>query len=286
MTVNHNVLDMKLKALIHACKDTGNYKKLAVVGFILTSNVVDDISIKLGMRPRRKDKNERLFEYMNSVNNVFNNNLKLHIFKDYLVESIKEVEFLFLKNRGHVPYNYIKILFNVYYTLRKIEPPNLYKNMTGEEIYDKSNFGVLNFFSDRAKRKNQDSDKFKQLILYKIRENEKDLRVKLENKFDSQQIERAIVLKNIKNSLKEGNKHKISFQGSLRDSLDYETTQNIIGKYMLIGGIVITFITGFLIIMEMLLYPYTMQPLNHLLLILFGIALLLIAVYRKYFIKR
>ena len=58
MTVNHKILDMKLKNLIFVCKQTGNYKKLAVVGFTLISNLVDEISLKLGIRPRNKDKGE------------------------------------------------------------------------------------------------------------------------------------------------------------------------------------------------------------------------------------
>ena len=123
--------------MIQACKETGNFKKLAVVGFISTSNIVDEISLKLGMRPRNRGKNEEmLFEYMGVVNDIFERNLQIQIYNQNLVNSIKEIELLFLRNRGDLPYKYIKNLINVYYELRKINVPNLYKGMTGEDYFE------------------------------------------------------------------------------------------------------------------------------------------------------
>ena len=52
--MNLAVTDSKLKALINVCKQTGNHKKLAVVGFIITGNLLDEIGIRLGVRPRDK----------------------------------------------------------------------------------------------------------------------------------------------------------------------------------------------------------------------------------------
>jgi hypothetical protein len=59
--MNEQLLDLKLKRLIQLCKETHNYKKLAVVSFVLTSNAVDEIGIKLGMRSREKSAGEKIF---------------------------------------------------------------------------------------------------------------------------------------------------------------------------------------------------------------------------------
>ncbi len=149
--MNNSVLDLKLKSLIHACKASGNFKKLSVVGFILTSNIIDAISIKLGMRPRHKKEQEKLFEYLYLVNGVFEKNLQITIFHSELIDSLKEVELLFLKSRGDLPYEYLKQLIALYYELRKFEVPNLHKGMIGEDFLGNSNMGTLNFFSRRSK---------------------------------------------------------------------------------------------------------------------------------------
>jgi hypothetical protein len=52
--MKYNVIDAKLKNLIQVCKETRNYKKLAVASFILTSNRINEIGINLGVRPRNK----------------------------------------------------------------------------------------------------------------------------------------------------------------------------------------------------------------------------------------
>ena len=125
-------MDMKLKTLIHACKQTGNYKKLAVVGFILVSNTIDEIALKLGTRPRNKEKKETLLKYMNVVNEIFENNLQVQIFQDEVVETVKEVELLFHSKRGDLPFDYVRKIIDAYYELRKVKVPNVYKNLTGE----------------------------------------------------------------------------------------------------------------------------------------------------------
>ncbi|MFX1493418.1 MAG: hypothetical protein ACFFBZ_03985, partial [Promethearchaeota archaeon] len=66
--MEHPLTDSKLKNLIRLCKATGNFKKLAVVGLILISNKIDEISAKLGIRTRKKDEHEHLFSYIEFVN--------------------------------------------------------------------------------------------------------------------------------------------------------------------------------------------------------------------------
>ncbi len=80
--MNYSLVDSKLKSLIRVCKKTGNDKKLAVVSFILTSNLLDEIGIKLGIRPRDKDIDETIFRYMTLINSVLKMNLKIVLFRD------------------------------------------------------------------------------------------------------------------------------------------------------------------------------------------------------------
>ncbi len=79
--MSERLLDVKLKRLIQLCKETGNYKKLAVVSFVLVSNAVDEIGIKLGMRTRERGSGENIFEYMKLVNNIFALNFNVSVFK-------------------------------------------------------------------------------------------------------------------------------------------------------------------------------------------------------------
>ena len=72
--MNYSIIDSKLKTLIVMCKETGNRKKLAVVSFILVSNILDEIGIKLGIRPRKKNKTpeEHIFRYMQLIKSSLN----------------------------------------------------------------------------------------------------------------------------------------------------------------------------------------------------------------------
>ena len=283
MTVNYQVFDLKLKRLIQACKETGNYKKLAVVGFISTSNLVDEIALKLGMRPRYREKSkELLFEYMTAVNDIFEKNLQLQIFYSEIIYSIKVIELLFLRNRGDIPYKHIKKLIFVYYELRKIEVPNLYKGMTGEDYFESSNLYMLNV-DPRGMRQKRDtsSSKFKPMLLHKIKEQERVLQNNLNKKLDQMNLERAIFLKNIKKSLKESNTNRITSQGTLKDNMDFGKSQNILIKYFLFGIAFISLCLGGLIAVEMFLYPNTMPVLSNLLLIFFGIVIIMIFSYKS-----
>jgi hypothetical protein len=280
--MSNNVLDLKLRSLIHACKASGNFKKLSVVGFVLTSNIIDELSIKLGMRPRRKKEQEKLFEYLSLVNEVFDRNLQITIFRLELIDSLKEVELLFLKSRGDLPYEYIRHLITLYYELRKVEVPNLYKGMTGENFFENSGMGTLNFFSRGSKSKNKNENKFKPILQHTIRQKERQIQTKLNRKLTQNDLEMAINLRNIKNGLDKKRKQKIILQGSLKDSIIYEQSQSKLIGYLILGIVLLSISFGAVTLVEMFLLPETMEPLNHVVLISFGIAFLFIIVYRNY----
>ena len=287
MTLNYQIFDLKLKRLIQACKETGNYKKLTVVGFISTSNLVDEIALKLGMRPRNREKSkELLFEYMGAVNDIFEKNLQIKIFNKEIIATIKEIELLFLRNRGDVPYKQIKRLIFIYYEVRKIKVPNLYKGMTGEEYFESSNLYMLNMGQRGMRQKKDRSSKFKPMLLQKIREQERVLQNNLNKKLDQTSIERAIFLKNIKESLKESNENRITFQGTLKDNMDFGQSTSIFIKYILLGIAFLFLCLGGLIVVEMFLYPNIMPVLSNLLLIFFGIVIAIILLYKNFNKKR
>jgi len=281
--MNNSVLDLKLKSLIHACKASSNFKKLSVVGFILTSNIIDEISIKLGMRPRRRKKvPEKLFEYLSLVNEVFEKNLQITIFKPDLIDSMKEVELLFLKGRGDLPYEYIRQLISLYYELRKIEIPNLHKGMAGESLFENSGMGTLNFFSRQSRSKKKNDNKFKPILQHTISQKEKQVQTKLNKKLTQSDLEMAIQLRNIKKSLDKKGKQKIILHGSLKDSIIYEQSQSKLIGYLILGVVLVSILFGGVVLFEILIFPEIMEALNHIVLISFGVAFLFIILFRNY----
>ncbi|MHA2036256.1 MAG: hypothetical protein ACW972_02985 [Promethearchaeota archaeon] len=279
--MSNKVLDLKLQSLITACKASGNFKKLAVVGFVLTSNIVDEISIKLGMRPRRKKEQEKVYEYLSLVNGVFEKNLQITIFPAGLIESLKEVELLFLKSRGDLPYDYIRQLISIYYELRKFEVPNLHKGMVGEDLFPHSSMGTLSYFSRKSGKK-KDENRFKPILEHTISQKERQIQTRLKQKITQSDLEMAIHLRKMKNGLDKKRKNKIILRGSLKDNLVYEQSQNKLIGYFLLGVALLAVLFGFILVIEMFLFPATMGPLNYMVLFSFGFAFLVIIIYRNY----
>ncbi|MDX1798351.1 MAG: hypothetical protein R3255_06855, partial [Candidatus Lokiarchaeia archaeon] len=193
--MNLQVIDAKLKNLIQVCKETKNYKKLAVVSFVLTSNKVNEIGINLGVRPRDKGSGEKIFEYMEIINKIFETNLKIPIFQLNHIKTIRECETLFLKSRGHIPYDYIKTIFQIYYELRKLDILNLHKGLKYDDFIESSKLGVFAFLSPKTKLKDKNSNDLRPLILQKIRAREARIQKNLKSKLDIKQFETAIYLR-------------------------------------------------------------------------------------------
>jgi len=283
MTEVERNVDIKLKMLIQACKETGNFKKITVTGFILLSNKVQEIALKLGMRPRNEAKDELLFDYMNMVNELFKKNLKIQIFNHDIFESVKKIELLFLRNRGDLPKSYTRELIRVYYQLRKIEIPNLYKSATGEGYFEDSNLHMLNFLSPNARNsKNKNTSKFRPLILQKVKEQERALQNSLNNKLDQTNLERALFLKKLKEGLDGRRNIKIALQGVLKNSVDYNQSPNIFIKYFIIGFALLCALCGITILIEVFQHPIISDILTQTLFIFFGIIIVLILSYRMF----
>ncbi|MFX0006976.1 MAG: hypothetical protein ACFFA7_06285 [Promethearchaeota archaeon] len=279
--MNLQVIDAKLKNLIQVCKETKNYKKLAVVSFVLTSNKVNEIGINLGVRPRDKGSGEKIFEYMETINKIFETNLKIPIFQLGHIETIRECETLFLKSRGNIPYDYIKTIFQVYYELRKLDILNLHKRLEYDDFIESSKLGIFSFLSPKANRKEKNSSDLRPLILQKIREREARIQKNLKLKLDSHQFETAIYLRSIKNSLINNKKGKITIHGALKDNIKYQNSIENIYGYFLIGLIILLISIGVIILIELTVTPFSSSELSVWTLFFFGGTILLIFIYIK-----
>ena len=218
---------------------------------------------------------------MNVVNEIFDNNLQIQIFQEDIVETVKEVELLFLNNRGNLPLEYIKKIIGTYYELRKIKVPNVYKNLTGEGYYDDSNLHML---STGIRSRKERSSKFKPIILQKIGEQERMLQKKLNTQLVQGDFERVILLKKMKQGL--DNERGFAMQGTLKDSLNYQQNPSAIIKFMFIGVLLLSLFLSVIIITEIFLYPLTIPPLSNLLLIFLGVVAVIILLYKNVFRER
>ena len=154
--------------------------------------------------------------------------------------------------------------------------------MTGEEFFDNSSMSTLNFFTRGSKSKKLQENKFKPIIQHTINQKERQIQAKLNRKVTQSDLEMAIHLRKIKDSLDDKHKQKIILSGSLKDSIMYEQSQSNLLGYLLLGVILVSILFGAIVLFEMFLFPFTMEPLNHVVLISFGIAFLFVVLYRSY----
>ncbi|MFX0001300.1 MAG: hypothetical protein ACFE9Q_11350 [Candidatus Hodarchaeota archaeon] len=277
--------DMKLKNLIQICKQTKNYKKLAVVSFILTSNRLDEIGINLGVKPRKRSSGETLFQYMTSINQIFDKNLQIHIFKDEQIDIVRDSEALFLRNKGEIPIQYIKAMFNIYFDLCKLEVPNLHKTINNTNFMGSSYLELFSFLSPGIKHKQNDVSTLKPLIIQKIKNLEQSVQKDLDNEFNAKKLEKSIALHSIRNSIDSKGKRGISIQGPLKKNLIYQNSIKEIYKYFLFGLIILTISLGLIISIEISYFPAKLGSINTWSLVFCGTSAILIFIYIKLFRK-
>ena len=141
---------------------------------------------------------------------------------------------------------------------------------------------TLNFFSRESKSNKKNDNKFKPILQHTINQKERQIQAKLNKKLTQSDFEMAIQLRKIKKSLDKKGKQKIILQGSLKDSIIYEQSQSKLIVYLILGVLLISILFGAVVLVEMLFLPETMEPLNHIVLISFGVAFLFIILYRNY----
>ena len=279
------MLDLKLKRLIQLCKETHNYKKLAVVSFVLTSNTIDEIGIKLGMRPREKNSGEKLFEYMELVNKVFKVNFSVNVFRSELIDILKGIELLFLRKEGELSLEYVKKIFEIYYELRKLDVPNLHDNINSEIIDKNRTISLFSFLSgnQNAKRKN---NLFKPILLHRFREEEEALKYQLNKKFDKNTFEKILQLKTIRKGIEQKKGGKIVISGSLKDNISYKQSKEQVGQFLVIGIIILFAMVGSVSLIEALMYGFLSVAISYNLLVCFGAIVVLYFVNKTYFSNR
>ena len=275
--------DSKLKSLIRLCKATGNYKKLAVVGLILISNKVDEISVKLGIRVRKKSDHEHLFEYIEFINQVFYKSLQVIVVTEDIVESLKTIELLFMKLRGDLPYDYIKELYEIYYEMRKIDVPNVYKSFEASDMHEYSDLNFFSYLKKKGKKKNIHQDRVKSLLFQQIAQKEKVLRNSMDDSFNKDAFEQTLQLNMLKSSLNSKSKGRISATGKLTSNIYYQISQQISLKYLLLGGMIVFILLDAVVIYESIMFPHLVSVLSIYLITFLGVTLLLFLIYRKLF---
>jgi len=284
--MKEQLLDLKLKRLIQLCKETHNYKKLAVVSFVLTSNTVDEIGIKLGMRPREKNSGEKIFEYMELVNKVFSVNFSVNMFRPELINILKRIELLFLKKEGELRLEYIKEIFEIYYELRKLDVPNLHDNINSEIIDKNRTISLFSFLSGGQSAKRKKENLFNPILLHKFKEEEKALQYQLNKQFDKNTFEKILQLKTIRKSIEQKKGGKIVISGSLKDNISYKQSKEQVGQFLVIGIIILFAMVGIVSLIEALMYEFLSVAISYNLLVCFGAIVVLYFVNKTYFSNR
>ena len=284
--MNYSLVDSKLKSLIRVCKKTGNYKKLAVVSFILTSNILDEIGIKLGIRPRDKDSDESIFRYMTLINSVLKKNLKIALFREVIMTTVNEIETQFIKRKADIPSDYIKEMYDIYYDIRKLDIPNLHETFKDELIGlhgDAQMYELMSPGSHRSTKKQP--DKIKALILHKIHEKEAFIQNQLSKSYDKGLFESAMYLKKVKSSISDRDKGKIQLTGQLKDNINYQRSLEDILSYCLIGFFALFFMLGLVITIETIFHPALTGAMGILFLLTYGASAFFFILYWNYFKK-
>ena len=284
--MNYSIIDSKLKSLIVVCKETGNNKKLAVVSFILVSNILDEIGIKLGIRPRKKNQpsEEKVFEYLKLINSILTKSLKITLFNEDFISEVEVIELQFLKKKGNIPFEYIKKIFESYYNIRKLDIPNLHETFK-DELNGLHNETDLYSLMATGNVKNKQPDKVKSLILHKIREKEVGLQNELRKNYDKGLFESALYLQRVKSSLKNDDKKKIELKGQLKNNINYQVSLDAIFGYFLIGVVILFFLLGIIMSMYAVFHPSLTGTISPLFLATYGMGVFCFVLYWNYFKK-
>jgi len=284
--VSEQLLDLKLKRLIQLCKETGNYKKLAVVSFVLVSNAVDEIGIKLGMRTREKGSGENIFEYMKLVNKIFALNFNVAVFRPEMIQDLSQIELLFLKRQGDVNLEQVKGVIEAYYELRKLEVPNLHENINSEVLNRNRTVSMFSFLSGGQSKRRNHENTLNPILMQRIKDEEKALEIQLERQFDKNAFEKILHLKTVRKNLEQKSRGKIAISGSLKDNISYRQSKENIGQLMIFSIIILFAMIGAILLVESFMFGVLSVSISNITLICFGVIVILIFINKLYYGKR
>ncbi len=284
--MSKQLLDLKLKRLIQLCKETGNYKKLAVVSFVLVSNAVGEIGIKLGMRTREKDSGENIFEYMELVNKIFALNFNVAVFKPEMIQYLSQIELLFLKRQGDINLEQVKSVIEAYYELRKLEVPNLHENINSEMLNRNRTVSMFSFLSGGQSKRRKSDNALNPILMQRIKDEEKALQIQLDHQFDKNAFEKILHLKTVRKNLEQKSRGKIAISGALKDNISYRQSKENIGQLMIFSVIILFAMIGAILLVESFMYGVLSVSISNTTLICFGVIVVLIFINKLYYGKR
>ena len=284
--MSEQLLDLKLKRLIQLCKETGNYKKLAVVSFVLVSNAVDEIGIKLGIRTREKGSGESIFEYMKLVNKIFALNFNVAVFKPEMIQDLSQIELLFLKRQGDVNLEQVKVVIEAYYELRKLEVPNLHENINSEVLNRNRTVSMFSFLSGGQSKRRKSENTLNPILMRRIKDEEKALQIQLEHQFDKNAFEKILHLKTVRKNLEQKSRRKIAISGALKDNISYRQSKENIGQLMIFSVIILFAMIGAILLVESFMFGVLSVSISNSTLICFGVIVILIFINKLYYGKR
>jgi hypothetical protein len=281
--MNFTVSDTKLITLIKLCKETLNYKTLAVVSFILVSNTADEIGFKLAIRPRNKEGNEPIFRYLALMNSLLKKNYRMVLFKEEWVQRLQEIEPFFIKMKGDIPLPEIIEIYEIYFELRKLEIPNLYKKVDANMLSEDKDIQLYSFFSHPAA--SQNDDKLKSLMLHNLEMKKREVQKQLKQQYDKELFEQVIYLKKAQASIKTQKSGKIVLKGRLADNILYQQTMEELYGYFFIGAFVLFLMFGLMITYECMLHPSLVGTFSYFFLITYGSSMFFFLLYWHYYKK-
>jgi len=284
--VSEQLLDLKLKRLIQLCKETSNYKKIAVVSFVLVSNAVDEIGIKLGMRTREKGSGENIFEYMKLVNKIFALNFNVAVFKPEMIQYLSQIELLFLKRQGDINLEHVKGVIEAYYELRKLEVPNLHENINSEMLNRNRTVSMFSFLSGGQSKRRKSENALNPILMQRIKDEEKALQIQLDHQFDKNAFEKILHLKTVRKNLEQKSRGKIAISGALKDNISYRQSKENIGQLMIFSVIILFAMIGAILLVESFMYGVLSVSISNTTLICFGVIVILIFINKLYYGKR
>ena len=284
--MSEQLLDLKLKRLIQLCKETGNFKKLAVVSFVLVSNAVDEIGIKLGMRTREKSSGETIFEYMKLVNKIFTLNFNITVFRPEIIQNFSQIELLFLKRQGDINLDQVRGVIEVYYELRKLEVPNLHENINSEVLNRNRTVSMFSFLSGGQSKKGKRENALNPILMQKFKDEEKALQIQLEHQFDKNAFEKILHLKTVRKNLEQKSKGKIVISGALKDNISYRQSKENLGQLMIFSLIILFAMIGAVLLAESFMYGFLSMSISNTTLVCFAVVVILIFVNKLYYGKR
>ena len=285
--MDYKIIDSKLKTLITVCKETQNYKKLAVAIFILVSNRLDEIGVKLGIRPRNKGDGEPIFQYLDLINSILKDNFKITLFKEDIVHKIKSIEIQFMRAQGEISLGDIIKMYYLYYEFRKLDIPNVFEKVDVELMVQNNNMRAYSLFSGSSKpgKTKHSNDKLKEVVMYGFKEQEIGFQKKLNESYDKEAFEKILSLKNAKAALKNHEGGKIVIKGQLKDNITYQRSLGTLPGYFIIGAFLITFLLGLVIVNESIVHPRLIVSMSILLLLFFGASLFFLVIYKQNYRK-